>query len=161
MGLNKASIGNKKYHQGIYKLGNVNKYIGNPSDVVYRSGLEHEFMRFCDVASYVTKWGAEVMVIPYTDHEGNHRRYYPDFYMEIATNDFFARYVIEVKPWQETQAPVVPEHATLTKMRSLEYQLKMYRKNVYKWTKAIEWSKSRDMIFKIITEKNMGDLKRG
>lgn len=164
MGLNRANIGSSKYHQGRYRLIHPDKYIGDPGDVIYRSGLELQFMRFCDNSSFVTKWGSEVIIIPYTDHENKTRKYYPDFYMEVrnpAALGMESRYVVEVKPWQETQKPVVPDKATLSKLRSLEYQLKMYRKNMFKWSKAIEWSKARGMEFKIITEKNMQDLRHG
>jgi hypothetical protein len=158
MGLNNATIGNKNYHQGVYKPLHPEKYGGDPNNIVYRSGLELKMCNYCDKNTNVTKWMLEGIIIPYKDHEGKSRRYYPDFYMEVVNPnnpEQYVRYVIEVKPDAETRPPKIAKTKSLNKLKSLEYQLKTYKKNVYKWTQALEWCKKRDLIFKIVTEKNI------
>lgn len=163
MGLNNLKPdANSKFNQGYYIPKNPNKYGGNlNSGIVYRSSLEKKVCIYCDMTPGVTKWSCESIVIQYNDHEGKSHRYYPDFYLEFMTPDkpdFVMKYVLEVKPYVETIPPVIPENLTLKKSRNLEYQVKMYRKNMYKWTRAIEWCKSRDMVFRIVTEKAINSM---
>ncbi len=159
MGLNKANIGgNRKYHQGIFTAVNPHKYVGDPSNIIYRSSMEKKFCHYCDNNEQIIKWGSEVIVIPYNDFEGKYHKYYPDFYIEVIYPNIpgkLDKFIIEVKPYLETLMPIIPKVPTLSRMRNFEYQLKMYRKNIFKWNKAVEWSRNRDMTFKIVTEKNL------
>lgn len=159
MGLNHASIGgNRKYHQGIFTANNPHKYVGDPNNIVYRSSMEKKFCHYCDNNEQITKWGCEVIIIPYLDHTGKIHRYFPDFYMEVnypGNKTKYNKFIIEVKPYAETLMPVYPTKPTAQRIKNFVYQLTMYRKNIYKWAKAVEWCKSRDMIFQIITEKNL------
>ena len=158
MGLNHASIGgNRKYHQGLYTPNNPDKYVGDPNNIIYRSSLEKKFCFYCDNNDQIIKWGCETIIITYNDFEGKVHKYYPDFYMEVIYPNSLKldKFIIEVKPYSETLMPTYPNSPTLSRMRNFEYQLKMYRKNIFKWSKAVEWCKNRDMTFKIITEKNL------
>lgn len=162
MGLNNLKPdANSKFNQGIYIPKFPDKYIGDPTNIVYRSSLERKFCAYCDNNSQIIKWGCETIIIPYNDHNGKPHRYYPDFYIEFANlknPQILNKYIIEVKPYAETIPPVIPEKLTGKKAESLEYQLKMYRKNMHKWSKAIEWCKNRDIEFKIITENAIKDI---
>jgi hypothetical protein len=79
LGLNK----NPKFKQGYYKPLNPQKYIGK-APIIYRSGLELKFMRWCDKTDTIQKWSSESIVIPYFDTiKKTQRKYYIDNYVEI------------------------------------------------------------------------------
>jgi len=166
MGNNRAPIspvgrnGKKKYYSGFYQVKNTDKYIGDISKVIYRSKWELHFMTFCDNNTNIKRWSSEFITIPYQDEKGKYHRYYPDFYIErIDKNnpERLDRIVIEIKPFKETQIPVTPTKITAKILESYEYQLKTYQKNLYKWTRAINWCEKQQMKFVIIHE---GHLKQ-
>jgi len=157
---NRNAKGNLRYHQGYYEVINLNKYIGNPAKVIYRSKWELHFMKFCDNNTSIVRWSSEFITIPYQDEKGHYHRYYPDFYAEIIDKQDpmrFDKVVIEIKPYKETQQPTMPEKITPKALESLEYQLKTYQKNLMKWTRAINWCEKNGMKFVIIHE---GHLKQ-
>ena len=43
MSRNRSNIGNKKYKQGKYILINKEKYLGDPTNIIYRSSWEFFF----------------------------------------------------------------------------------------------------------------------
>lgn len=164
MSKNRSRIGNKRYKQGKYVLQNYEKYLGNPSEIIYRSSWEFAFCRFCDLNEKVRKWSCEAIEIPY--HISNDigqteiHRYYPDFYIEMIKNgdpEFYDRILIEIKPKSETQPPKKPQKQTLKMLENYEYSLRTYKKNLHKWAYAKEWCERRNMKFVIITE---DDLKK-
>ena len=157
---NRKANGKRKYHQGFFKITNTNKYIGDPTKCIYRSKWELQFMAFCDANSSISRWSSEFITIPYQDEKGKYHRYFPDFYIErIDKNDpmRFDKVVIEIKPYKETQQPIAPAKITAKSLESYEYQLKMYQKNLYKWTRAINWCQANGLKFVIIHE---GHLKQ-
>ena len=147
--------GKKKYHQGFYEIKNPDKYIGDPTKCIYRSSWELKFMMYLDFEPNIKKWGCEVMTIPYQDEKGKFHRYYPDFYIEVigADPEKCERIVAEIKPYKETQQPTPPEKQTAKTLESFEYQAKTYQKNLYKWTRSIDFCKKNGLKFWIITEK--------
>ncbi len=152
-----------KYHQGKYKIQNPQKYIGDPTDIVYRSSWEYKFMVYCDMNEYVLRWGSEVFKIPYTDYVGHGRTYIPDFYLETRNTkipDLINRYIVEIKPEQEIREPEIPKNISPKKLKQLEYQLATWQKNKYKWVHAVEWCKTRDMKFWLVTEKHLNKYKQ-
>ena len=54
-----------RYHQGHYLLQYPDKYMGDPTTLVYRSSWEFAFCRFCDFNDNIKKWSAENLAIPY------------------------------------------------------------------------------------------------
>jgi len=165
MGRNRSKFSNKKkYHQGKYILQNIDKYLGNPTNIQYLSSWEFAFCKFCDLNDNVRKWSSEEIEIPY--HISNDigqteiHRYYPDFYIEMIKNgdpEFYDRLIIEIKPKTETLPPKKPTKQTLKLLESYEYSLRTYKKNLHKWAYAKEWCERRNMKFIIITE---DDLKK-
>lgn len=166
MSRNKAKVGNKRYKQGKYILQNHEKYIGDPTNIIYRSSWEFFFAKFCDLNDKIKKWSCENIAIPY--HISNDigqteiHRYYPDFYMEMIKNgdpEFYDRLIIELKPKSELSPPKKPAKQTLKMLENYEYSLRTYKKNLHKWAYAKEWCNRRNIKFVIITEdvlKNKG-----
>ena len=75
-------------YRGKYKPENPNKYVGNYSNIVYRSLLERRFMVFCDRNPNILKWASEEMAIPYISPMDNRvHRYYVDFIIEVKEKE--------------------------------------------------------------------------
>lgn len=162
MALKKSKDRNSKYEQGFYKPQNPEKYVGNLNEIYYRSRLEKKFAIYCDTNPLVSKWGLEILYIPYQMVNENNRmsfhKYYPDFYVELTDPEnplISTKMIVEIKPKAETVPPTIPNTSSLKKLKSLEYQVMTYRKNVHKWAQAIDWCKRKGMIFKIVTEENI------
>ena len=52
-------------YKGKYRPEHPEKYVGNSSNIIYRSLLERRFMVFCDRNDSVLKWSSEELAIPY------------------------------------------------------------------------------------------------
>ena len=72
-----------KFYQGRFKPDNPQKYKGDASNIIYRSGWELKLMRYLDKHPHVTRWNSEEIIIPYRSPiDGKMHRYFPDFYVE-------------------------------------------------------------------------------
>ena len=66
--------------KGKYKSVNPNKYKGNPTKIVYRSGWEKKVMEKLDLSPQVEQWASEEVIIPYRSPlDRKIHRYFPDF----------------------------------------------------------------------------------
>nr|MBC8550779.1 head completion protein [Candidatus Brocadiales bacterium] len=75
-------------YKGKYKPKNVNKYIGDPTKVTYRSLWERRFMTYCDNNSSILSWGSEEVVVPYKSPiDGRWHRYFVDFIIETMNKN--------------------------------------------------------------------------
>jgi hypothetical protein len=152
---NRAKPNSKRYKQGYYMLTNKEKYMGDPSNIVYRSSWELAFMKYCDVNERISKWNSEGVTITYKDLKGKSHRYYPDFYYElIDPNDpgRLSRVLVEIKPYAETIPPKRPLNESMSAMKNYNYACDTYIKNRLKWDKADVWCQQRDMKFIVVTE---------
>lgn len=157
----KNAKGELRYHQGYYELKNPTKYIGDPSHIVFRSSWERKFCAFCDINPNILKWGSEVATIPYIGPDQKQHMYHIDFYIEMPGDrpEMNKKILVEVKPSNEIQQPKKPEKATAKALESYEYSLKMYQKNLYKWTAAKQYAQDRGMQFMIVTENHLDKIK--
>lgn len=156
-----------KYVQGYYKLINENKYITDPSQIIYRSSLELKFCKFLDESKKVIKWGSEVVSIPYKSYDNKMHTYHIDFYVEVENLDVVGgmeRLLVEVKPHVESMniinntPPKKPKRCTPTSLRNWEYSMKQHITNVYKWKHAQEYARIKNYKFLIVTEKVIDTL---
>ena len=145
-------VRNKKYNQGFYNPKNPDKYIKN-SKIIYRSGLELKLFRWADNNPNVLEWSAEPFSITYFDTVlKRERQYHLDAYVKIKEGDKIKKYLIEVKPWKQTQEP----KSTKGKKKSnLLYEQVTWRNNCDKWECSKEFAKKHGMEFIIITEKEL------
>ena len=164
-----------KPHQGIYVPKHPEKVIGG--DIVYRSGWELAFARWCDDNDAVIEWGGEPTSIQYrnpsdVDFDACKKanvspinpanwpvqNYYPDFYIALKLPDAKSdtdvkRLLIEIKPKYQTERPVPPPaNAKIKEQKAFINSTKTYLTNKAKWQAAIEWCKPRGFEFKIYTE---------
>lgn len=101
---NPAKIGqNKKYAQGVYKITNMEKYIGGTSPI-YRSSWEKDFMVTCDLNPAVLEWAVEPFSVPYQDPiDGKVKNYWVDFIIKYIDADGVVHHqVVEIKPYKQS-----------------------------------------------------------
>jgi len=144
-----------RYHQGKFKPQYPEKYKGNSGNIIYRSSWELKFMRWCDTNPNILEWGSEEFFIPYFDPTANKvRKYFPDFFVKIKDNiGRIKKYVVEVKPKRQT---VPPTSTPKRKTKGWVNEVKTYIINEAKWKAAKEFCEDRSLVFKIITEDDLG-----
>ena len=137
-------------YKGKYQPDNPKKYKGDPTNIIMRSSWETMFASWCDKNPSVVKWSSEETIIPYRCPTDNHiHRYFVDFKITVNTGK---TYLVEVKPYKQTQLPEYPGKRT---QRYLIESL-TFMKNQAKWEAATNYAKDRGWEFKIITEHELG-----
>jgi hypothetical protein len=143
-----------RFKQGTYRPTNKDKFIGE--EAIFRSGLELKFFRFCDNNPNVVKWGSENIIIPYIDptsFDKKIRKYHIDNYVEIKEGDVIKKYLVEIKPFKQTQEPKVTKKRNKSHLLYEQTQWAMNDRG--KWPAAREFAKKHGMEFIIITEKDL------
>lgn len=142
-------------YKGYFKPRNPQKYKGNPTNIVYRSRWELLVMNRFDVDPNVIWWSSEETIIPYRSPVDNKvHRYFVDFTAKLKTAMGGTKTVlIEVKPYAQTQPPVLAEG----KKKSKRYinEVMTWGVNSAKWKAAREFCKDRGFEFIIMTEKEL------
>jgi len=147
----------RNYKQGFFKPQYPDKYKGDPTNIVYRSGWELRAMQTLDQNPNVLKWSSEEVVIPYISPvDGRAHRYFVDFYAEVVRpNGKTHTMLLEVKPKAQTQEPKQPKRRT---KRYLS-EVMTYGVNQAKWKAATEYCLDRGWEFKLITETELFNKK--
>lgn len=143
-----------RFRQGYYKIINPDKYIGDSSNIIYRSSWEHRFCRYCDRTDDVTKWSSEPVGIKYISPvDGKEHTYYVDFYMHVEQGDEKRDILVEIKPAASLLKPVLEgKKITTKKLQQYNYDLKTWLVNRAKFSAAIVYAQGRGFEFKVITE---------
>lgn len=137
--------------KGFFKPKNPQKYIGDANNIVFRSQLELRFMMILDSNPDIIQWASEeTHVIYYDPVQRKNRRYFPDFVIKNNKNQTF---MIEIKPFKETQQPILKEGKN---KKSYLNEFKVFTTNQSKWQSAEEFCKDRKWKFQIITERDFG-----
>jgi hypothetical protein len=141
------------YKQGFFKPLNPKKYIGDPTNIVYRSGWEHRCMQMFDTNPNIVRWGSEEIIIPYVSPIDNKvHRYFTDFYVEAVGRDGETKkMLLEVKPKAQTQEPKKPSRKT----KKYITEVMTYGVNQAKWKAAEEYCRHKGWEFKVITESDL------
>jgi len=136
-----------KFSQGVYKVKNIEKYVGS-RDPVYRSSWEYTFCTFCDNNPSVQQWASECVKIPYRDPlTGKQTVYVPDFLITYVDRNMKKHVeLIEIKPANQTM---------LEKVGKNPYNQAQYVKNVAKWEAASAWAKNQGIKFRIMNEQDI------
>ena len=126
---------------------NPEKYTGDPSQIWARSSWEVQVMKYFDSRKDVIRWGSEEIVIPYLSPADNKvHRYFPDFFVEYYDkNGDIRKEIVEVKPLHESDAKFAKSD------RSKDALLV----NDAKWKAAALYCESRNMLFRVITERSI------
>ena len=141
-------------YKGKFQPRNPQKYLGDPSNIVYRSRWELKFMGWLDNHSGVVQWGSEELIIPYRSPiDGRIHRYFPDFIIKKKTQDGkIDTVVVEIKPKAQTKPPSIQSKAT----KRYITEVQTWGINSSKWDAAVNYCKDRGWKFEIITEIELG-----
>ena len=141
-------------YSGKYKPVNPKKYVGNTSQIVYRSLWERKLMVYCDHNDKVLEWGSEEVIIPYLAPWDNKvHRYFPDFYMKVKqANGKTKRFIIAAIPkYQCKSPPANPKRKTMKRFN----EVKTYPINQAKWKYANEFCLEHGTEFKVLTDDHL------
>ena len=129
------------------------KYKGDSKNIICRSSWERRFCNYCDLNENILQWGSEEFWIPYKSPVDKRvHRYFPDFYVRARTKTGGkTRLIIEVKPLKQTQTPKKQQRRTKKYLN----EVRTYAVNDAKWKAAREYCKDRQMVFMILTEKEL------
>ena len=82
-----------------YQLLNPKKYLGNTTNIYYRSSWEKKFMLFLEQSPVITQWSSEELIVHYFSIvDRKWHRYFPDFFVEFHTGH---KFIIEIKPFSQ------------------------------------------------------------
>jgi len=143
-----------RYHQGKYKPINVDKIIGDPTKITYRSSWERRVMHKLDRAEYVLRWGSECLYVPYrSPKDGRIHRYFPDFLVVSANKygDGVVTTLIEVKPYKEQFMPTKRGK----KHERYIQECITYSVNQAKWEAAKKLCDNKGWKWAVMTEKQI------
>lgn len=141
-------------YSGKFSPKNTNKYLGDPTNIWYRSLWERRVMVHLDENPNVIGWSNEEIVIPYLSPVDNrYHRYFPDFFVKIRNkNGLLESKILEVKPKNQTTPPSVKKRIT----RQYIQEVMTYGVNEAKWKAASEYCKDKGWQFFVITEDDLG-----
>jgi len=148
-------------YKGKFRPVNPQKYDGDPTGIIYRSGLELRFMSYLDNNPGVIQWQSEEFCIPYRDASRNNtiHRYFPDFLIVVKHTTGTLTQLIEVKPAKQCEPPKGTPHKDGRRNRRLLTEQLTYIQNQCKWSAAREYCADRNWKFKIVTDKDIQSLK--
>jgi hypothetical protein len=143
-----------KTYKGRYSPKHPEKYKGDPTQIIYRSGWERRLMVYLDENKSVIQWSSEEIAIPYISPLDNrYHRYFPDFYIKAIDKDGnITEQLLEVKPKKETREPTKKKRIT----KQYITEVTTWGKNQAKWKAAEEYCLDRGWQFKLITEDHLG-----
>lgn len=140
-------------YKGKYRIKNLKKYKGDPTNVTYRSSWERKFMTYCENNPNIIEWSSEEIKIPYKSPiDKKIHRYYPDFLIKIKNSkNIIENILIEIKPKKQTTPPKKPDKIS----KKYINEVYTYGINEAKWKAAEEYCKDRRWKFQIITEDHL------
>jgi hypothetical protein len=141
------------YKQGMFKPKNPEKYRGDPTKIVYRSGWEFNLMMHFDSHTDILWWSSEEKIVPYRSPVDNKiHRYFPDFIINIKNKTGkIETIMVEVKPKVQTAEPKKPPKITKRYIN----EVFTYGVNKAKWQAATEYCADRGWRFMIMTEEEI------
>lgn len=141
-------------YKGRFHPKNIEKYKGDPTNIIYRSLWELRFMRYLDSHPSILEWASEEIIIPYySPIDKKVHRYFPDFWVKtISSDNQINTMIIEIKPDKQTKQPVKQDKIT----RRYITELKTFGVNTAKWKAAEQFCKEKKWQFKVLTEKELG-----
>lgn len=141
-------------YSGKYSPRNISKYLGDHSNIWYRSLWERRVMVHLDENPNVIGWSNEEIIIPYLSPvDGKWHRYFPDFYAKVKNKQgIIESVVLEVKPKSQSTPPKAKNKIT----RQYIQEVATWGVNEAKWKAATEYCNDRNWKFNIITEEQLG-----
>ena len=133
-------------YRSIYNPKNPKKYAGDVSKIVCRSLWERNVCKFCDETPNIIKWSSEEIAIPYVNPlDEKVHNYYPDFLIQFKNGSGLHTWMVEVKPKKQTY---LKENAS-------KKEKAIWIMNSAKWQAAKKYCDTHNIVFKIVTEKDI------
>lgn len=135
---------NSKWHQGYVPNNLCTKLFRSCKDepIIYRSGLELQFIEFCESNPKIKRWASEPIAIEYFNRlSQTNKNYYPDYVIETTDGNHI---IVEIKPYNQTIKPAAQDSAWLKEA---------WVTNTDKWKVANEFAHKHNAKFIIVTEK--------
>lgn len=141
-------------YSGKFSPKNTNKYLGDPTNIWYRSLWERRVMVHLDENPNVIEWSNEEIVIPYLSPVDNRwHRYFPDFFVRVFNKSGMREaMILEVKPKSQSQPPQKKSKIT----RKYINEVMTWGVNEAKWKAAGAYCDERGWKFRVITEEHLG-----
>jgi hypothetical protein len=141
-------------YSGLFKPKHPEKYVGDSTNIVYRSSWEVKVMSWLDNNDSIITWASEELFIPYISPVDNRwHRYFPDFLVKFRTKDNkLSTMMLEVKPKKQTAQPEPQKRKT----KQFINEVKTWGVNQAKWKAANEYCLDRGWEFNLITEDHLG-----
>jgi len=141
-------------YSGKFTPKNPQKYVGDYTNIIYRSSWEARVMNWLDKEPSIISWASEELVIPYVSPvDGKRHRYFPDFLVKVRTKDGKQKtMLIEIKPKKQAMEPVKKKRIT----KQYIQEVATYGINQAKWKAATEFCLDRGWEFKVLTEEHLG-----
>ena len=141
-------------YSGLFKPKNPQKYVGDPTNIVYRSSWECKVMSWLDRNPSIISWASEELIIPYKSPVDNRvHRYFPDFVVKVKSRDGKTKtMILEVKPKKQTLPPEPRKRMT----KQYVNEVVTYGVNQAKWEAANEFCLDRGWEFRVLTENDLG-----
>ncbi len=168
---------NGRFQQDYYIPKYPNKYLGDPTKIIYRSSWERKFCYFCDMNSSIIQWSSERIAVPYispldvirenlkpdsekTFKDPPYRNYYVDFTIKVKSNEGrINTWLVEIKPMNQTKMPnQISGNYTLKKMTNFNKDMVVYLVNAAKFKAANAYAKARGAQFGVLTEDKNGNF---
>tara|TARA_B100000287_G_C20496854_1_gene727427 strand:- start:312 stop:755 length:444 start_codon:yes stop_codon:yes gene_type:complete len=138
-------------YSGRYKITKPEKYLGDYSNVFYRSLWERQAFKWCENNPRVKAWNSEEVVIPYVaSQDKKMHRYFVDLLIEMNNGDIF---LVEIKPKNQTKPP-----KKRRKTKKYINEVLTYVKNQDKWQAANKFAEHKGWKFQIWTEDTLKNL---
>jgi len=133
-------------YQGKFKPKNPQKYVGDVSQIIYRSGWELSTFMWCDSHPDIIEWSSEELFIPYRCSTDNKiHRYFVDLKIKFANKQV---YIIEIKP----RSQLLPPQRGRKREKTYLNEMFQYHKNISKWKQAKKYADNLGWHFQIWTE---------
>lgn len=130
---------------------NPQKYVGDPNNIISRSGLERRYMNYFDTNPNIKKWMSEEFHVPYMSPVDNKmHRYFVDILVETIDGRVFA---IEIKPNSKMYPPKNTKNKKRLLLETMEYAV-----NQAKWKAAKEFFNKKGIDFIVVGEKEIKNL---
>lgn len=167
-----------KTSQGYYKVENTEKYVGDPTKVIYRSSWEFAFAKYCDVSPSILKWSSEPISVPYYDKVSKlvecqkygldpsnpsnweKKNYNIDFWCVVDNGDgTYKKLFIEIKPSNKLIKPTPPpKDSPIAVQKKFNAIAKEYLINEEKFKAMKRYAEANNAEFHIFTEKTLQNI---
>ena len=141
-------------YSGYFRPKNPKKYVGDPTNIIYRSSWECRVMRWLDDNPSILSWASEELVIPYISPvDKRYHRYFPDFLVKVKTKDGSTKtMILEIKPKKQSVEPIKKKRVT----KQYLTEVMTWGVNQAKWKAAENFCADRKWKFVVLTEENLG-----